>query len=150
MTSWAELGLCSGRDSWTAKTIWPSFDGYFFWNLLNFLVCSFQKILGQKKGLVREILGGNFFGVQQFLSPKVWFRKNFEFKKSYCKKILGPKVIWVHENLGPKKDVIPLKSGVKKNLDRKILGYKNFWLGKFLGPKKFLLQKIVGYKKVGS
>ena len=53
------------------------------------------------------------------------------------------KKFWVQKLFGSlKKDVIPLKSGVKKNLDPKILGLKKIWV-----QKKFYYKKLLGTKK---
>ena len=91
----------------------------------------------------KKRFGPRNFGVQQFLSPKVWFQKNFEFKKSYGKKILGPKVIWVPEERCDSIKIWRQKKFGSKNFGlKKILGLKKIWV-----QKKFYYKKLLGTKK---
>ena len=98
----------------------------FIWNLLNFLVCSFQKNFRSKKKFAPKNFGWKIILGPKNFKSKCLVPKNFESKKTYGKKISGWKVIWVHENLGPKKIwykklLIQLKSGVQKNFGSKKL-----------------------------
>ena len=90
-TSWAELGLSSGR---------YRFDGYSFeiyW--ISLFVCS-KKNLGQKRLGPKKFVRKFFLGPTSSKSKKFGSKKVLGSKKLLVPKILGLKVIWVQKDSG--------------------------------------------------